>query len=298
MRQSQVIYSVLLLLLLGFLWGSGYVLAKYAITSGVHPLGYSFWQSLGPSIILSSILLLAKKYKSLRLHYLPFYIFCGLVGIAIPNSNMFFVAQHVPSGLLSVVVNTVPIFTYVLSFIFLKEKFNFLTFLALIMVLIGLGLLFIPGSQVPGLHNIGWIILALITPICFASTAVFCAKFFPKGHDPLSLATMMMISATILLMPLVFFTNSFYYISYNNLHGADYAIFVEMILSSLGYVIFFEILRVAGPVFYGFISSVVALVGILLGYFIFDEKIIIIEGVSILLILIGLIIVSQGLIKK
>ncbi len=299
MRESRVIYSVFLLLTLGVLWGSGYVLAKYAITHGVYPLGYSFWQSVGPAVILSFILLVTKKYRELTIKYIPFYIFCGLVGIAIPNSNMFFVAEHVPSGLLSAVVNTVPVFTYILAFIFLKERFNSWTFVALILVVIALGLLFVPNiemSHIPGLKSIKWIGLALITPLCFASTAVFSSKFFPKGHEPLSLAAMMMVSASIILIPIVISTNSFYVI--NKFNGPELAIFAEIILSTLGYVIFFEILRVAGPVFYGFISAVVAMVGIILGYVIFAEKIIFIEGVSISLILIGLILASEGLLNK
>jgi len=61
-----------LLILLGVLWGSGYSLARYATTHGVAPLGYAFWQSLGPALLLSLYILFKRAYQGLRLRYLPF----------------------------------------------------------------------------------------------------------------------------------------------------------------------------------------------------------------------------------
>jgi drug/metabolite transporter (DMT)-like permease len=47
--------ALILLLLLGVIWGSGYVIARYATLHNVPPLGYSFWQSLGPAVLVSLI---------------------------------------------------------------------------------------------------------------------------------------------------------------------------------------------------------------------------------------------------
>ena len=41
------ILSVILLISLGLVWGSGYAIARFAVTNGVTPLGYTFWQCLG-----------------------------------------------------------------------------------------------------------------------------------------------------------------------------------------------------------------------------------------------------------
>ena len=46
--------ALALLIFLGALWGSGYALARYAISAGVPFLGYAFWQTVGPACLLLS----------------------------------------------------------------------------------------------------------------------------------------------------------------------------------------------------------------------------------------------------
>src|SRR5688572_26901230 len=116
MTKTRSLLPLTILLLLGFIWGTGYTIARYAVTHGVTPLGYSFWQSLGPAIFLTLVALVRRQHvvkKSIR--SFPYLIVCGLTGIALPNSNMYVAASHLPAGLLAVIVNTVPIFSYVLA---------------------------------------------------------------------------------------------------------------------------------------------------------------------------------------
>ena len=131
-----ILRSVLLLIFLGVIWGSGYSLAKFAMTNGVPPLGYSFWQALGPAIILTVLSFSMGKKSLLNPHYWGYFLICGLIGIAIPNTNMYFIASHIPAGLLAVLVNTVPLLVYPLALFFGQEKPDLWRFLALI---IGVG---------------------------------------------------------------------------------------------------------------------------------------------------------------
>src|SRR3990167_10881015 len=98
--------SLLTLILLGSIWGTGYSIARFAMTNGVPPLGYSFWQSVGPALIIGLLALFRHPSKPdlsfLRLRY---YFICGLMGIALPNTIMYFAAPHLPAGILAMMVN-------------------------------------------------------------------------------------------------------------------------------------------------------------------------------------------------
>ena len=118
MQRLQILKAPFLLILLGFIWGSGYSLAKYAMTNGVSPLGYSFWQSLGPALLLSIACLFSPKKSMPPFKYWPYFFICGLIGIAIPNTNMYFIASHLSAGLLAVLVNTVPLLVYPLALLY------------------------------------------------------------------------------------------------------------------------------------------------------------------------------------
>src|SRR5580704_18054035 len=104
--------SFTLLLLLGFIWGTGYSIARFATTNGVPPLGYSFWQSLGPAILIGLLSRTGKSNIKISGPHLRYYLICGLTGIVIPNTNMYFASPHLPAGLLAVIVNTVPVMAY------------------------------------------------------------------------------------------------------------------------------------------------------------------------------------------
>ena len=139
-----------LLLLLGVIWGSGYSIARFAMTHGVSPLGYAFWQSWGPAIFL----ILWVKIRHLKVSYrskaMSYYIFTGVVGIAIPNTAMYFVAGHLPSGLVAILVNTVPLMTYPLSLLLKEEKFYRPRFLGVLVGVIGIMCLLFPRYGLSG----------------------------------------------------------------------------------------------------------------------------------------------------
>ena len=99
MHTQKPTQGLLTLILLGFIWGTGYTIARFAMTHGVPPLGYSFWQSLGPAVMvgLISVLLQRNSFKKLTIPSLQYYLISGLTGIVIPNTTMYFAAPHLPA---------------------------------------------------------------------------------------------------------------------------------------------------------------------------------------------------------
>ncbi len=283
--------SLLILLLLGLIWGSGYSLARYATTHGVPPLGYAFWQSLGPAIFLALLTLFQRTRLGLSASNIRFYFVCGLLGIALPNSNMYFAVQHIPAGLLAVLVNTVPIITYVLAFIFAEERFSWVRFTGVLIAIIGIMLIVIPKTSLAGAAMTPWVLVTLISPICFALTAIYVSKNRPAGLTSLSLSAGMLIGSTILLTPVVISTHNFYSLTppYNM---ADFVVVLEMVLSSIGYVLLFQLLKMAGAVYYSMVGGVVALTGLFWGWVIFDETLNRFTGLAVLCILLGILLVT------
>lgn len=267
MLHVKTLKALSLLVLLGFIWGSGYSLAKYAMTHGVSPLGYSFWQCLGPAVLLTLLCSFTQKISFFRCNYWPYFLTCGLLGIAIPNTNMYFIAAHIPAGLLAVVVNIVPLIVYPLALLSGQEKPDRWRFLALILSMIGI--LLILGVNPSG-FSAYWPFLALISPLAFAFCSLYINAKQPKEINALQGASGMLIAASVLLTPLVLQQQAFYSLS-GPFDLVKQVIVLEIFLSSLGYFIFFMIIRLAGPVFYSLTGGVVALTGLCWGYWLFGE---------------------------
>ena len=267
MNQLKTIKSILLLILLGFIWGSGYTLAKFAMINGVPPLGYAFWQSLGPALLLTLVCFATKNIPMFKPVYWPYFFICGLVGIAIPNTNMYFISSHLPAGLLAVLVNTVPLLVYPLALLSGQERMDSWRLLALVLGIAGI--LLIIGVNTSGLYST-WTLLAMISPLGFALCSVYIGAKQQNEISALHAAAGMLLAATLLLIPLVISQNAFYSLS-GPLTLVKQVIFLEILLSSLGYLIFFKLIRLAGPVFYSLTGGIVALTGLFWGYLIFNE---------------------------
>jgi drug/metabolite transporter (DMT)-like permease len=258
------------LLLLGFLWGSGYTLARYAVTHDVTPLGYAFWQALGPAVLLSFFAWLRRQSFVFSWASIGFYAVCGLIGIAVPNVNMYFSAQHVPSGMLSVIVNTVPVFTLVIAWASGAEQVRALRLLGMALCVSGL-------MWLTYLHYQGgsvawpWMLSALLTPLCFSLCALFIAAKQPQGLKPLLSASGMMWAATLWLAPVVGAHHAFYPLWNHFDMRASWVILLEILLSSLGYVVLFRLIARAGAVYYSLVGVVVACTGLLWGAAVFHE---------------------------
>lgn len=290
--QNQKFSSLSLLLSLGFIWGTGYSIARFATTHGVPPLGYSFWQSVGPAILISLFCCFKSEAKIIvSINHVKYYIICGLTGIVIPNTNMYLAAPHLPAGLLAVIVNIVPIIAYPLALIMQIEKFNFVRCLGVLLAISGLMILVIPKTSLPSPEMIPWVISALLTPFSFAWCGMYIAKYRPTGANSLPLAAGTLIASSLLLFPLVYLTGNSY-----NLHWAptmpDLVIILEIILSSVGYVLLFRLIKIAGPVYYSLVDTVVALTGLGWGFLLFHEHLNQWTLTAVILILFSLLLVT------
>ncbi|EKD77986.1 MAG: hypothetical protein ACD_42C00095G0002 [uncultured bacterium] len=263
--------NCLLLLLLGLIWGSGYVISNYCVHHGVLPLGYGFWQSLGPAIALL-LISFCRRVPAIQFEkkYLGYYVMCGIFGIAFPNTLIYFTSQHLPPGIVGVMVNTVPILVYPLAILAAQEYFQWKRMVAVLVGVVGVMIMAIPNVHINASTHIPWILVILLTPLSFAFCAVFIAAKRPVPSDALSLSTGMLLVSSLLLTPIVLGMHSFYLFHFP-LIRTDWLILLEITLSTIGYVIFFFLIKRAGPVYYSLVSGTVALTSVFWGWVIFHE---------------------------
>ena len=259
------------LLLLGTLWGASFSISKIAIQAGVTPLGYAFWQSFGPAAVLIVIGFLRGLRLPLTRRHLIYYFVAGQLGLSIPNVTFYFVIEHIPAGLMAVVVTFSPVITYLLALVIGMEAFRPRRGLGVALGLSGALLLVLPETSLPAPSMISWVLLAFLTPTFYALNSIYSARARPSEGHSLSLAAGMLAGAAVVQTPIVLLRGDFYLPSLP-FGVADVALLAQVALSSLAYVLFLEILRLAGPVFFSQVGYIVTLTGLLWGAFFFDER--------------------------
>ena len=112
---------VALLLALGSLWGLSPAFTKFLSLEGIPPIGVVFWQTLIAGTGLLVMCRIRGVAIGLSRRHLFYYGVMGAAGIALPNSNMVFVLGHIPAGLMSVIIVTAPVITYVVAVVIRLE---------------------------------------------------------------------------------------------------------------------------------------------------------------------------------
>lgn len=257
--------------LLGLMWGSAFAIARFIIRSGVDPIIYSFLTVFISAMIMLGYCWRKRKIQELFSNNKSHYFIAGLFGIVLPNTNKYWLAAHLPSGLLAIIVGTTPFFIYPLALFCKEEKFKFRRSLGLLIGGIGIMLLAVIHSKVGVFAVDSWSIFGLLTPLSYAICAVYVAKSISKSTDIVLLTTGMLIASALLLMPFVFFVIKGVSLAKIFTFKIDMVILSEVALGIVGYILLFKILTSYGSVNYSLVNGVGAIVGLLWGWCFFHE---------------------------
>jgi len=264
-------YGLPLLLLLGSLWGSTFSLSKVAIVGGIPELGYGFWQSLGPAIVLSIAAILQGAGLARDRKTMLFCFVSAQLGITIPNIIFYYVISHIPAGLMSVVVTFAPMLTFTLAVSLALERFTWFRIGGLFLGLCGALLIVLPESALPKDLPVGWLLVAFLTPTFYSLSSVYTSRFRPAGRSTLTIASGAMISAALMQGVALLFVSGFY-VPLPPFGEAEAALFSQIAVSSLAYFCMYHLINVAGPVFFSQVGYIVTLTGLVWGMVFFGEQ--------------------------
>ncbi len=169
------------------------------------------------------------------------------------------------------IIPFVPLTTYIIVLGLRMERFDALRLSGVVFGLGGTALILFPDSSLPDAGSAPWFLLGLLTPIFYALSNVLAARLRPAGAHSLPLAAGMLWCVAIVLAPLVFSLGLFYPV-FPPFETPELAILGQIAVSSVAYFLFFEIIRLAGPVFMSFTGYVVTLTGIGWGMVFFGES--------------------------
>ena len=140
-------------------------------------------------------------------------------------------------------------------------------------VLLGLGgLLFVlvPQTGLPTPDMVGWVLLALVGPLCFASCNAFVVILSPLGTPSLMMAAGMSAGATLLLAPVMVASGHGFVFPTATLDG-NLVILYAAAITAATMVAWFFLVRITGPVFFSQFNYFIVLGGFGWGYILHDE---------------------------
>jgi drug/metabolite transporter (DMT)-like permease len=272
-------------------YGAIFSVNKLAAAAGTPPLAQGFWQSLGGGLLLLIILALKGRKLALGRRHLLSYLVIGALAVGVPMSLLTYAAPHLPGGLQTIVLALSPPLTYFLGMLARIERFRVLGLLGLafgfagvLIIIVGLGL----EESAPDAWR--WFAVSLIAPMLFACSNLAAALLRPPLSSSLSMAAGMLVGSSAMLIPIMAIAGQ---ASVPTGAGAIAALIAASI-NAVFFVLFFEIIRLAGPTFFAQFNYLAVLAGVGWSIAIFGEGLSIYFFVAMLLMFAGVFLSASG----
>ncbi len=284
--------NLLLLLILGTIWGSSYLFIKVAVAE-VPVMTLIAGRLLLATIILW-ILLWALGQSVQRSRSLwRAYAVMGILSGTLPYSLIAWGEQYIPSGLAALLQATMPIFTVILA-IFLAgdEPMTWTRILGVIVGFVGVGILMAPDIRQGLQANLLGQLAVVLSSASYAGAALFARKQL-RGQPPLVSTTGQMTMGALFTLPLSLVIDRPFDLS-PSLPAAASWLALAILGTVIAYIIYYALIDRTSATFVSTVTYIIPIIGLVLGALVLGEPMKLVLTGSSVLILLGVLLVRPG----
>lgn len=283
--------NLLLLLILGIIWGASYLFIK-VIVAEVPVLTLVAGRVTLATVIMWGILRARGLSLPRSRRMWGAYAMLGFLGAALPYSLISWGEQYIPSGLASLLQATTPMFTVILAhFLSDDERVTMSKIMGVVIGFVGVGILMLPDPST-GLRADLLGQLAIVgSSLCYAGVAIY-ARSRLRGQPPLVSATGQLTMGMVYMLPASLLIDRPFGLSPSLPVLASW-----MVLTILGtvvaYVIYFTIIERTSATFVTMVTYIIPVNGLMLGALVLNEQLNATVLGSLVLILLGVLLVRS-----
>ena len=283
--------DLLLLLILGTLWGSSYLFIKVAVAE-VPAMTLVAGRLLLSAIILWILLRIMGQSMPRKRSLWGAYAVMGVLNGTLPYTLITWGEQYIPSNLAALLQGTMPLFTVILAhFLARDERLTRTRGLGVLIGFAGVGVLILPELR-RGLQSslLGQLAI-VVSSVSYAGAAIF-ARSQLRGQPPLASTTGQLTMGALLTLPLSLLVDRPF-----NLSPSLPALASWLGLSILGtvvaYVIYYSLIERTSATFVSTVTYIIPINGLILGALVLGEPLTLTLLVSSALILFGVLLVRR-----
>ncbi len=274
------------------IYGAIFVANKIAAEAGLPPIAYAFWQSFVAGIILLVISLAKRAAPRTDWVAVRAYLVIGALAIGLPMSLLTYVAPNLPAAIVTLVLALSPPMTYAFGVAFRVERMHWLGLLGIAAGFVGVALLILPSAALPAAGMAGWFMLALIAPVLFAASNVAAALLRPPAMQSTAMASGVLLGSSAILAVISAVTGQTYWFP-DFPSAGDWALIGAVAINAVFVILYLEIIRIAGPVFFAQFNYLAVLSGIAWGWAVFGDSLHVLVWLAFALMVAGVILTSR-----
>ncbi len=289
MREAKT-FDIVLLVILGIIWGSSFFNIKIA-TYSYDPFTLALVRVIFACIPLILICFFKKiKIEAFSKNWRS-YALIGLCNITIPFVLIAIGTSKINSYLAAMLMSTTPLSGSILAHFFTRdEKITFLKSLGIIIGFSGVVFLFL-DEIVLNEKNYIYALITILGSTFYSIGGLLTLKIKNKGNENVTTSTT--IWSIIFLMPLSFIFET-PWTTNPTLESTISLLYLGVVATGIAWLIRFRILTVNGLVFQTQVAYLIPIFGVFFGYFLMSEIITWRALVSLFIIMIGIFIVKKN----
>jgi drug/metabolite transporter (DMT)-like permease len=261
----------ILLMILGTSWGVHFPILRFAAESGLSHSGIAAAIIGGVAIAFVAICVARRRMPAFGRRQVRFYLVCAILGYVIPYMLALFAGGRIDSGMLTLIGALSPVMTLCLAGLLRVERIT-----AGRLVGIGFGfasviVLAAPQADVAGSGALLAMLVALGVPASYSSYHIYVLKRWPGGFDSFQVACGEAIAAVVILLPLYLWTGGGEILT-GEWTAGHWAMLALILLTTMDCYLYFEIVRLAGPVYVSQANFVTVVAGVLWGMALHGEQ--------------------------
>ena len=281
----------LMLVAAAVIYGSVFSLNKIAAEAGLPPIGYAFWQSILAGLALLVVAFMRGTPPGLGAVHLRAYVVIGALVFGLPVALLTYVAPNLPAGIVTLVLALSPPLTYLFGMAARIERFYWTGALGILLGFGGVLVLIGPTAALPNAAMVGWFALSLAAPVMFAGANVLASVLRPPAAGSVAMGAGVLLGSSAVLAVIMAITGQTYWFADFPTTG-DWAVLLAAGVNAAFVVLFLEIVRRAGPVFFAQFNYLAVLAGIGWGWLIFSETLNALVWVAFALMVAGVVLTS------
>nr|WP_299406653.1 DMT family transporter [uncultured Roseobacter sp.] len=270
MSRREVFFLTAMLVVMGAGWGMTQPLTKIAVSTGYKHFGLIFWQLF----IGAALMALFCWARGTRLprgrRQIGICLMVAMIGTMIPNSTSYQAAVHLPAGILSILLSMVPMWAFPIALLMGLDRFSWRRITGLALGLFGVLLIAAPGASAMDLA-VFWVLVALVSGICYGLEGNLVAKFGTAGMDPFQVLYGASLMGGIIMLPVALLSGQWIAVD-AALTTEGQALILASIIHVLVYTGYVWLVGRAGSVFAVQVSYLVTGFGVLWAKLILDES--------------------------
>lgn len=292
MRRDLAI-NLAMLVAAAAVYGAFFPLNRVASEAGWPPVGFAFFQTfLSGAGIAVYVRLRGRRLVPTAKHAWA-YLVIGAPAMALPAGILTKAAGHVPATMLTLVLSLSPILTLFFAILAKLEKFRLRALLAVLLGLAGVVLIASPWSQAMSASASSWFLLALLAPAMFAFSNVAASLMRPPATASSTMAAGILLGGGLVALPVALITDPSLLPAAAS-PEAVWTLVAAVAINPVVTILFFEIVRRAGPSFFSLFNYAAIGAGVLWSIAVFGETLPPVFFVALAIMLAGVTIAAGG----